>query len=320
MESADRPVVTIGLCVKDSEATLPETLESIRTQDFPHELIELISVDDGSTDKTLSLLSAAAAKMDIKTQLFKTSWKGVGAARNLVVKKATGDYILWVDSDQILPKDYVRKQVDFMEQNPTVGIAVGTPGFLNEKSFILTLELIPTLIDYTQMNTKRSFPWKSEKLPGTGASIFRSKAIKEVNGFDERLRLVGEDQDAAKKIKNAGWAIKLNNVFFYERHGDMANFSALWKKYFRYGYGNQLLYRERRELFSLPRMAPFAGFIAGLLYSIIAYRTTRKKIVFLLPLHFTIKKTAWFLGFLKSQIFQSTKQSNSQTRMRIITN
>ncbi|MEM5867131.1 MAG: glycosyltransferase [Candidatus Aenigmatarchaeota archaeon] len=42
---------------------------------------------------------------------------------NVVVKNASGKYIIWVDCDMILPKDHVQKQVEFMEQNPKVGIA-----------------------------------------------------------------------------------------------------------------------------------------------------------------------------------------------------
>ena len=48
---------------------------------------------------------------------------GLGVARQIVVDKACGKYIVWVDDDVTLPKDFVRKQVGYMEQNPHVGIA-----------------------------------------------------------------------------------------------------------------------------------------------------------------------------------------------------
>lgn len=302
MSTAGKNLVTIGICVRNAETTVKEALDSIIDQDFPYELIEIIFVDDGSEDGTLSIISDYISRMDIKAKVFHTKWKGVGSARNLVVNNAGGDYIVWVDGDQILTKDYVKKQVEFMQRNPTVGIAAGTLGIRNGENLVLILELIPSVIDHARSDNKRSFLWKTEKLPGTGGSIYRVRAIREVNGFDEHLKRVGEDQDAAKKIQDAGWLISRNDAVFYERHGGMSNLKALWNKYFWYGYGNRILYRKRKDLFSLPRMVPLAGFIAGLLYSLIAYKLIGRKMVFLLPFHFAFKITAWFLGFLKGQM------------------
>ena len=49
-----KPKVTIGVCARNCETTIGEAVESIIMQDYPHELIEVIFVDDGSTDGTPS--------------------------------------------------------------------------------------------------------------------------------------------------------------------------------------------------------------------------------------------------------------------------
>ncbi len=302
MSTAGKNLVTLGICVRNAETTLKDALDSIVDQDFPYELMEIVFVESHSEDGTLSIISDYISRMDIKAKVFHAKREGVGSARNLVVNNAGGDYIVWVDGDQILTKDFVRKQFEFMQRNPTVGIAGGTHGIFDGENLVLNLELIPKIIDHVRSDNRKSFLWKTEKLPGTGGSIYRVRAIKEVNGFDEDLKLVGEDMDAAKKIKDAGWLISRNDAVFYERHGGMSDLKALWNKYFWYGYGNHILYRKRRDLFSLPRMVPPAGFIAGFLYSLIAYKLIGRKIVFLLPFHFAFKITAWFLGFVKGQI------------------
>jgi glycosyltransferase involved in cell wall biosynthesis len=296
-----KPVVTIGMCVRNCEKILGDAIDSIAKQDFPHELMQIIFVDDGSEDNTLQIIFNKIPQMDIETKVFRTKWQGLGHARNLVVNNAEGKYIIWVDADEILTENYVKKQVEFMEQNPNVGITAGfvqtVPGNL-----VLNLELIPKIVDNMLYEKPRSFIWKTEKLPGTGGAVFRVKALRQINGFDERLKGVGEDQDVARRIKDAGWLIRLNNASFFEMHGGMSTVKDLWKKYLWYGYGNCDLYRKNRQLFSLLRMSPIAGFIAGFFYSLTAYKLLHQKTVFLLPLHFGLKMTAWMLGFVKRQI------------------
>jgi len=120
-----RPKVTVGVCVRNCEGFVEEVIESIMNQDFPHELMEVIFVDDGSEDETLSIIKGHIPKMDMKVKVFHHEWKGLGYSRNVVVDNATGDFILWVDGDMVLSRDFVSGLVRFMEQNAKVGIAKG---------------------------------------------------------------------------------------------------------------------------------------------------------------------------------------------------
>jgi len=298
-----KPIVSVGMCLRNNEKTLRDAIDSVIKQDFPHELMEIIVVNGCSQDQTLSIIKEVLSKTAIKKRIFSED-KGLGFARNIVFNNANGEYIIWVDGDQILPADYVRKQVEFMNHNPSVGITAGIIGILpGNGNPILTLELIPAIIERMRMRNRqpRSYLWKTEKLIGDGGATFRVNALRQVNGFDSHLN-AGMDQDVARRIKDAGWLIRLNSAVFYEWHGGMSTLKDLCNKYIWYGYGNQSLYRKNRKLFSLPRMSPPAGFMAGFFYSLIAYKLLHRKIVFLLPFHFALKMSAWCLGFIKSQI------------------
>ena len=288
-----KPRITIGVCVRNCEDYVKEAIDSIVDQDFPHERMELIFVDDGSTDNTLSIIKDSVLKMDMQVKVFHHEWKGLGAARNVVVDNAEGEYIVWVDGDMILPKNHVRKQVEFMEQNPKVGIAKAKYGMSPRENIVVVLENIPFIVYDSKDGSLNS------KLPGTGGSIYRVDAIKQVGGFDSRLKGVGEDQDAAFRVKVTGWLIERSSAVFYERR--VQTWIDLWHKYFWYGYGDHDLYRKNRDIFSLYKMVPIAGFVAGALYTLDAYRLTRRKSVFLLPFHFAFKMTAWCFGFAKSK-------------------
>ncbi len=111
-----RYVVTIGVCVKNGSHSILNALESVMAQDFPHALIEVIIVDDGSIDNTLSMVKDYSSKMDMNVKILHFDWQGIGQSRNIIAKNAEGKYIVWVDSDMVLSKSFVQEQYDFMEK------------------------------------------------------------------------------------------------------------------------------------------------------------------------------------------------------------
>ncbi|MEM1582431.1 MAG: glycosyltransferase [Candidatus Bathyarchaeia archaeon] len=284
-----KPKVTIGICVRNGASTIRDAIESVMTQDYPHELMEVIFVDDGSTDNTFSIINDYVSKMNMKVKVFHHKWGGLGYSRNVVVNNAEGEYIVWVDADMILPFNHVRKQVEFMEKNPQVGLAKARYGILPGANIFEILENIPFILYDCKNGSLES------KLPGTGGAIFRVQAIRQVGGFDSKLVGTGEDQDVAFRIMKAGWSIKRSDAIFYERRSK--SWSEIWKKWFWYGLGDYDLYYKNRHIFSLFGMNPLAGFIKGLLLIADSYRLGYQKYAFILPFHQAFQKIAWCIGF-----------------------
>jgi len=290
--------VTIGVCVRNCEDTIARTIKSVMHQTYPHELMEIIFVDDGSEDRTLSIIKKHVKKMDIKAKVFHTTWRGLGAARNTVVKNASGEYIIWVDGDEELERKFVEKQVKFLEANPKIGITVGI-FYLPKQNVIAKLEMLPFVINrITRINEKRFL-----KLPGTGGAAFRIQAIKQVGGFDETLKGAGEDIEIAYRIRKAGWLIGVTDARYYERRGNVKTLRELWNKYLWYGYGNYKVYVKHKGVIEPAKMTPLAGIIAGALYAAKAYPLIREKRLFLLlPATFFLKFAAWCIGFTLSSL------------------
>lgn len=286
------PLVTIGVCVRNGELTLRDAIIGIINQDYSHRLMEVIFVDDGSEDNTPLIIQRYISRMDMHVKVFRTQWKGLGSARNIVVENAKGKHIVWVDADMRLPSNHVRKQVNFMEKNPRAGIAKAKHG-IGSISLVAFLEDVPFMV-------RDSSEITDLKLPGTGGSVYRVLAVRQVGGFDVRLRGAGEDQDVAYRIKKAGWLITRSTAVFYEAR--VQTWKKLWNKYLWYGYSNYDLYNKNRKIFSLCRMNPIASFIAGVLYAFNGYRLTKRKCAILLPFHFTLKMVAWFFGFTKAHV------------------
>jgi len=293
---AVKPAVTVGVCVRNSASTIREAIESIINQDFPHELMEIIFVDDGSEDNTLPIIQGYVSRMDISAKVFHTSWQGLGAARNFVVENTGGKYIVWVDGDMVLPEDHVRKQVEFMEKNPKVGIAKARYGVSTEENLFGFLENVAYVaVDFMHGGKSTS------RTLGTGGSIYRVEAVRQIGGFDACLSGVGEDMDLETRVRKAGWLLYLGSpaVFFERRRKSLR---SVWREGFWHGFGGYSVFRKNNEVLALYKMTPLAGLVAGILYSIPAYKVTHQRKVFLLPFQHAFKRTAWFCGFLKAQI------------------
>lgn len=292
-----RPIVTIGVCVRNCENYVKEAIESILNQDFPHELMEVIFVDDGSGDNTLSIIRECVSRIDISAEVFHTSWKGLGHARSMVSANAKGDYILWVDGDMVLSTGFVRKLVEFMEQHPEIGIAKGRQALKPGRNLLATLEA------YSRA-AGRMLDYQSEKARlkslGTGGSIYRSEIIKQVGGFDENLRGYNEDWDIEIRARKAGWSLSTVDASFldYERHG--LTWKSLWSRYWLRGYFTHYFLHKNRGMLKHYRMFPPAAFLSGILRSFTLFKLTRQKAVFLLPFQSTFKMTAWYIGFIRS--------------------
>ena len=289
--------VTIGICVRNCENSLKEAIDSIINQDFPHEFMEVIFVDDGSEDKTALIIREYASKMGIRAKVFSIPKKGLGHARNIVIANAEGEFILWVDGDMVLLQNYVKKLTEFMRQHPEIGIAKGRMSLKSSANLLGSLEIysrvVSKMVDY---NSEKAF----SKSLGTGGSIYRTEAAKEAGGFDEKIKGYGEDMDIEIRVKADGWSFGMVKAEFldYERYGVIWN--SLWNRYWNRGHHMHYFLHKNRGLLRHYRMLPSVAFFSGFLDAHVLFKLTRKKKVFLLPIPYLFKMTAYYFGFITS--------------------
>jgi len=104
----ERALVSVVVPVYNVEAYLDECLASVRAQ--THERLEILLVDDGSTDGSPAIAARHAAE-DPRIRVVRQANAGLGSARNTGIRAATGDFLTFVDSDDLLRPDGVRQMV-----------------------------------------------------------------------------------------------------------------------------------------------------------------------------------------------------------------
>jgi glycosyltransferase involved in cell wall biosynthesis len=106
------PLVTVAIPAYNAAGTLAETLESVFAQTYPN--VEVVVVDDGSKDATAAVLERYAGRV----VAIRTHNRGLAAARNTGLSRASGTHVALLDADDLCEPDRLRVQVDFLEAHP----------------------------------------------------------------------------------------------------------------------------------------------------------------------------------------------------------
>lgn len=114
----NEPLVSVIINCRNGEKTLPDALNCLRDQTFKN--FEIILWDNNSQDKTGEIARAS----DLKPRYFRGQTPvSLGAARNLAIARARGDYVAFLDCDDLWRPEKLARQVELLEKNPRVGLA-----------------------------------------------------------------------------------------------------------------------------------------------------------------------------------------------------
>ena len=132
-----RPLISVVIPAYNAERTIGETLRSVRSQTCT--AIEIIVVDDGSTDGTRVLVESLAAE-DTRIRLLSQQNTGVAAARNLGWKDAHSDLIAFIDADDLWAPTKLERQLAVMQaEGEKTGLVYTWFVIINQRSRVLWL-------------------------------------------------------------------------------------------------------------------------------------------------------------------------------------
>jgi glycosyltransferase involved in cell wall biosynthesis len=201
-------VVSVIVTTRNSIRTIERCLASIRAQDYPH--IELILVDNFSTDGT----KEAGEKL---VDLFVSAGPERCAQRNLAIRRATGRYVMILDSDMFLPPGLVSAAVAAHQEQGAAGVA------LLEESFGSGF--------WAQCKALERSCYLNDPLMA-GARFYTRERLLEVGGYDENL-IIGEDWDLSIRAVGSGKLAFAEGIILHDE--GKLTLTDLAKKKFYYG-------------------------------------------------------------------------------------
>jgi len=192
------PLVSVVITTKNEERKIETCVKSILLQTYPKEKIEIILVDNNSTDKTKEIANKYTHKVYDKGP-------ERSAQRNYgLLEKSSGVYLLYLDADMILSPSVIEQSVKtFINNGDIVALHIGEV-VLGKKYFSKVRRFERGFYDGTVID---------------GARFFKKEALQKVNGFDENMT-GPEDWDLDKKLKQIG---KISLLDFKENIGENNN-------------------------------------------------------------------------------------------------
>lgn len=120
---------TIAICVYNGERLLVDVLKALSTQNYPKSDYEILLVDNNSTDSTKSIYSEyASANKELSCRYILERTPGQAIARRVAIENSLGDWLLFVDDDNIINDEYLHYADNFISRITSSGIDLVTFG------------------------------------------------------------------------------------------------------------------------------------------------------------------------------------------------
>ena len=227
--SSQPPLVSVLITAYNREAYLADAIESAVQSTYQN--LEIIIVDDASTDATVEI-AKKYARQDSRVRLY-INQQNIGdyPNRNKAAGYAKGDFLMWVDSDDIIYNESIEKCTNLMVQHPEVNFGI--------------YYRIPTSKDAFTLDSKTALYQHFFETPylmiGPGGTIIRREYFEKIGGFPEKY---GPANDMYFNLKAACYSVVLMipfEIYFLRKHPGQEINNA-----YNYLYNN---YRYNRDSF-----------------------------------------------------------------------
>ena len=263
------PSVSVIIPVKDRATDLRTCLTSLQQLDYPADKLEILVVDDGSSDASPRVAGEFGARLIDSGAV----GGGPALARNKGASAAEGEILAFIDSDCSAAEDWLADLLPAFADDKLAAVGGWVDG-MHQGTALDRYEAVMSSLNLGRREMSGGAGGDTFYLPSCNL-LLRRKAFVAAGGFNAELQ-VGEDVDLTWRLRDAGWTIR------YLPYGTVyhAHRSRIWpfmKRRFDYGTSEGLLQRlhpVRGKKMLLP------GMLAGILLTLMAALVTRS----LLPL------------------------------------
>ncbi|MGM9874564.1 MAG: glycosyltransferase family 2 protein [Bacilli bacterium] len=205
--------VSVIIPVYNVEKYLDDTMNSLINQTIGINNVEIVLVNDGSTDNSKKICLKYKDMYPDNIIFINKNNSGVSDSRNIGFKKSTSSYVLFLDSDDKLSKNFLKKTYKFLEKNKDINMVIPRVRFFESVSkWHYTDYIFRNKKKIVDINTDITFL----KYHSTGI-LFRRNAIKNIK-FDKNVKY-GEDMKFVSEflLQNDKFGLEKKAIFYYRK-------------------------------------------------------------------------------------------------------
>lgn len=217
--------VSVVIPCHNVEGLVEHALDSVLAQDHP--TLEVILVDDGSTDGTIAVIDRYVHRFPDRFQLIVQANQGAAAARNVGLKTCTGDYVQFLDADDVIFPDKISGQVRLVEEQGLPDLVVGDYEQVMPNGLLLTVRAL------------HDKPWAAlirTRKGTTSSALWKRETLMQLGGWNEALASSQDYELMFRLLKHGGqvaWDRRVRTQVLKRPSGSISQTDILdnWRRY-----------------------------------------------------------------------------------------
>lgn len=291
-------LASVVIPLYNKESYIIQTLQSVMNQTYTN--LECIIVDDGSTDSSVEIASKFISDNKLTWILISQKNSGQTKARNHGLKRAQGEYVAFLDSDDLWPVNKIELQVKAIENNPNSVLVLCSYAIFSEGNSI------PRVVRHKN-SRKMNSHWLDMRGFGGGLEslgLLRKKTLDQIGFFDESLS-TSSGLDLSLRLEKIGEIVLIKQLGLFYRissgqwHSNpvalMQDLTTLNKKYPRANQNNIPKFQEAYFFWTSVRQDGYVAFSKALLNSFLSMDSIKLRMIKSLVLrNYYAKAVGWF--------------------------
>ncbi len=287
------PRITVAIPAFNEEASIQQTIASVIALDYPKNKIEIIIINDGSTDATAEKVKQVIAEytqtnvhpnFNSKIILLNQKNAGKGAALNNAIKHASGKYFICLDADSFVEKNALKKMLPYFS-SPEIAAVIPMLKVKDPKNLLQRLQWYEYVINmfYKELMGKLDCV---HVVPGP-FSVYDKKILQKIGGFEEHN--MTEDLEIAFRLQSKHYRIiqLLNTEVLTLAPETMDELVKQRNRWFKgatinaYNYKNMLFNKKYGDfgMIQVPSVL-FSGVIAIILFFTLIYYAVKPYVLY----------------------------------------
>ncbi|GEO05594.1 hypothetical protein AAE02nite_32580 [Adhaeribacter aerolatus] len=207
MHYKQQPLVSIITCFLNVEKFLAEMIQSVLAQDYLN--WELILVDDGSTDNSTAIAQKYAA--DFPTKIFYHDHpghqnKGASASRNVAIRLAKGEFLTFLDGDDVFLPQFLSHQISLQQKYPQASLLCEATEYWydwteqDKENTVVQIGIVPERLYFPARLALELYPLNYGASPCICGMLVKKSVVEKHGLFDEAFKGMYDDQVLMMKI------------------------------------------------------------------------------------------------------------------------